>query len=768
MRILVNYSRSEQAYLPVLQYYIKQKGMQAIATELPLSPAELIFKAKNAKCDAILICNQDTLTQCVPGKKPTLDLYRGSFLNFSVPAIVTNSLAHTQTVDHGAWLLEKDLGKLLTLKDMDKAYKFHFKVLETSMDMREAFEILRDAVFIAYDIETKTVGEDEENLKGGETFITCASWTAYTKQDTLETFVLPLVDFLEDHWKTDEEYAEAIYFLRRANQLLVSKVMHNGLYDCLHSICYHAEPYCWTLDTMALAHAQYATLPKTLDFVASITLPFYTQWKVEASEASKNRDIYSYWQYNAKDTWHTAQILLYYLKNIPPYARKNYSIQFPLVYPSLYGAFEGLLIDQDKRTELRGKANKQSEENLAKLRVMLADEEFKPSSPKQVQHYIYDVFGAADPRIGQRKDAKTGRRSRMERGTDEKNLRAIGEQHPLLLRVTDAILNYREAAKAISTYFDFYQLNGRLLWSLNPFGTEPGRMSCQSSSFWCGTQVQNIPAYAKDMLIADQDFTLIEFDNSQSEARCTAYLAKEYKLVEALEDPTKDFYTSLGTLFFQIPYEQVTKEFRNKILKKIVHGTNYMMGAATFIENAGIQNLITGAAPLGLKITLDKKAKDGEITLKEFATSLLESYHKPFPRVREWYKEVATEIATTKMLKSPLGWTRYFFGDISKNHNLMRGAVAHAPQNLSVSILNMGLWKIWKLVKNSGGKIRFKAQIHDSIFLQIHNSVLEEAKQEVYNALQNPVDIYGRKLLIPVDYKFGSSWASMTEVKPSK
>jgi hypothetical protein len=65
----------------------------------------------------------------------------------------------------------------------------------------------------------------------------------------------------------------------------------------------------------------------------------------------------------------------------------------------------------------------------------------------------------------------------------------------------------------------------------------------------------------------------------------------------------------------------------------------------------------------------------------------------------------------------------------------------------------------------SKGKIRFKAQIHDSIFLQIHDSILEEARQQVYDALQNPVIIHGRSLLIPVDYKYGTVWGDMTEVK---
>ena len=767
MRILVNYNKAEQSHIPILQYHLRARNLQAIATNMTLTPGELVAKAQQSNCQAILLCNPDTLLQCVPGTKPSLDLYRGSLLNFSVPTVVCNSLLHTTTVPYGAWLLGVDLDKFKTLS---QAYKTKFKltILEDRFLMEEAYNVLSNSVCISYDIETKTLNEDEELLKGGDTIITCASWTAISADGDLQTYVLPLVDFLVDHWQSDEEYAYALSFLRRVNLLPIPKVMHNGLYDCLHSIVYGAYPIEWTLDTMAMMHSEYSSLPKSLDFVASITLPDYMQWKTESEAASKSHDIKAYWTYNGKDTWFTARILLHYLKHLPAYAKKNYSMQFPLVYPCLYGAFEGLLIDQDVRKDLRDKAEAQLTRALKELQIMLADENFNPGSYRHVQHYIYDVIGAADPRIGQKRDAKTGKRTRMVRGTDEKNLKAIGEQHPILLKVTSSILDYRESAKAIGTYFDFFQLNGRLLWNLNPFGTETDRMACNSSSFWCGTQVQNIPPYAKDMLVADEDFTLIEFDNSQSEARCTAYLAQEENLIAALEDPLKDFYKSLGTLFFGIPYPEVTKELRNEVLKKIVHGTNYMMGAATFIENAGVKKLIAGAALLGINISMEKKAPEGYMTMKEFATYLLEAYHTPFPRVRAWYKEIANTISTTHMLVSPLGHTRYFFGDINKDHNMLRGAVAHAPQNLSVSILNIGLKKIWKLVKEGSGNIRFKAQIHDSVFLQIHNSILDKTIPQVQELLRNPVTIHGRTLVIPVDYKYGKSWGDMVEVKPQK
>lgn len=762
MRILVNYEAHEKNYLPVLQYHLRARNLEAIASSQPYTLGELLTKAQTSGCKAILICNAQTLQACVPGDKPTLDAYRGSRLNFSIPAIVCNSLAHTQTVPYGTWLLGKDLDKFKHLnKDIEK---FSYTALtETSM-FHEAFTVLQNSAFIAYDIETTTIENRDENdlLVSTDTIITCVSWTAVSHSLELRTFVLPMVSFLQEHWLTSQDYEKAILFMRKVNALPIPKAMHNGMYDSLHSIVYHAEPHYWCLDTMAMMHAEFSELPKSLDFVASIHLYDYIQWKAEASAASKEKDILRYWAYNGRDTWYTARLAIHYLKHMPAYARTNYATQFKFVYPFLYTGFEGILIDQDRRRTLRAEAESRLNANLESLKKITANPSFNPSSPKQVQEFIYDVMGAKDPHIGMKK--VNGKKVRNSRGTDAKNLAAIGEQHPLLLRITDALTNYREAAKAISTYFDFDQKNGRLLYSINPFGTESGRASCNASSFWCGTQVQNVPSYAKDMLIADIDYDLCEIDNSQSEARCTAYLSQETSLIAALEDPEKDFYKSLGTLFFNIPYEQVTKEFRNKILKKIVHGTNYMMGAATFIENAGAQNLIDSSGTLGIQIYLGDKPGKDDITLKKFATTLLDSYHKPFPRVREWYAETKDAIATRKMLVSPLGHVRYFFGDITKDHNMLRSAVAHAPQNLSVSVLNIGVWKIWNLVKASKGAIRLKAQIHDSVFFQYKKDRVDLREQAIA-CLQNPVTIHGRVLRIPTDYKVGHSWGNMEEFK---
>ena len=153
--------------------------------------------------------------------------------------------------------------------------------------------------------------------------------------------------------------------------------------------------------------------------------------------------------------------------------------------------------------------------------------------------------------------------------------------------------------------------------------------------------------------------------------------------------------------------EDVTDDFRNKVLKKIQHGTNYMMGADTFIDNCSVSILNFAAGFLGISLTEQPK-KSNEMTLKQFAQMLLDSYHTPFPEVSQWWNKIRQEIATTHMLVSPTGHVRWFFGDPMKNHKVFRSGVAHQPQNLSVTKLNQGFLKVYHYMKKYPGQVRLK------------------------------------------------------------
>ena len=751
MKILLNYQKDERDYLSTVAHIFRGMGIQAVSTGQPMLLMDLQAAAKQAGCQAIVVSNSYTLRNMVPGEEPTLDMWRGSRLNYDVPAIIINKLNHIHTVPYGRWLLERDLAKLRQIRVAPTP--FSYKKLLTAQAMDEAFAKLKEAICIAYDVETVTPPAEKDPF----TFITCAAWTGVYESGELFTCVLPLIDYEGDHWKDDREYAAALKFMRKVNSTRIPKVMHNGMYDATHSIIYGCEPHHFSLDTMGLHHAEFSELPKDLSFVASVELYDYVQWKHDAKLAAKRKDQEQYWGYNAKDTWHTARILIQKLRKSASYTFTNYARTFPLVYPSLYGNFEGFKVDNEKRQALRDTAENQLTRARARLRTLFADPNFNPGSWQQVEFYVYEVFGAQKPKIGKSKS-----------GTDEKNLKVVATQHPILERLVSEILDYRESSKAIGTYFDFEQMKGRLLWALDPFGTDTSRMACKASSLWVGTQVQNVPGYAKSMLVADEGFEIFEADNKQSEGRTTAYCSQEEALIAALEDAEKDFYKTLGTLFFDIPYEEVSDFFRNKVLKKIVHGTNYMMGAKTFIENIGTKILFETAAKLGIEIVEVVRAnRPMQRTLKGFATDLLEAYHRPFPRVRQWYQELKSEIATTGMLVSPTGQVRRFFGNIEKDHSMLRGAVAHQPQNISVEILNKGFLRAYtEICLPSNGDFRLKAQIHDSILGQWRISRRDEFAEKLAACMYNPTKIHGRTLVIPIDIKHGYTWAEQEEGNP--
>lgn len=780
MRTLLVYDNASTPYLPIFQSLATRANLSVVSTSSPIdSLGSLLALADESIVSAILVARESLLPHVISDDpKPTLSAWRGSMLKFRIPILILAPLQHLVSVPYGQFLLTSDLKKLHQLSYQPPL--FAFETIDSYSGYQRLLTDASSCLIGSLDIETRSYPRSLEDYSDSadfdvecdfDTLITCISYTLLLPDLSFRTYVIPFFDFRGPHFLTTEELMEAYSVMRKVNAMDFPKVMQNGMYDTIHLLRYHAPPRNWIFDTMGLAHGAYAELPKGLEFLSSLYLPDHRAWKHSADEASKRKDDQLYWKYNAQDTYRTLRIFLAMIFGaLPSYAWKNYSMLFPLVFPFLAAGLDGLKTNNEKRRELLRSKQHQQAQALSDLRTMFNDPDFNPASPKQVKYYLYSVWGAKDPHIGKKKTASGGK-VKMVEGTDKKNLAEASQQHPILNKICTTLLSHRDASKACSTYYSFAQRNARLLYSIDPFGTETGRSSCKSSSLWCGAQVQNIPSYAKKMLVADEGWVIVEIDNSQSEARCTAYLSKEPALKEALETPGKDFYKTLGFLFFQIPYDEVTKEFRNRVIKKIVHGTNYMMGWNTFVENATMDVIYLAASWLKIEIIPDeekKKESKTRMTVKTFATMLLDSYHVPFPRVRRWYQETQKSISSTKKLVSPLGYTRIFFSDPAKNHNALMGAVAHGPQNLSVAILNRQLLRLWEReCLNGSGDVRFLAQIHDSVLLQVRVSALDKI-ESLRSSMETTIKVNGWDLRIPTDVKCGQVWGEELSVEEMK
>jgi len=739
MRVLVNCSNDDKIYLQNLTVLLKARNLNGVATTKTYDITTLQETAKKAQCEAILISNPDTLVACL-GAKATLDKFRGTRINYTVPAIVVNPMAHIHTVPYGKWLLEKDLNKFARIKE--KPVPFNFLVCDTRELLDAAYSFLETCFLISWDVETN--GDSDETAH-----ITCISFTGIDSRGRIGVFVIPFIDFGTPHYTDENLFAYALYTMQRILSLEATKVAFNGIYDSQYSIRHRAEPINYTLDAMILGWSKYSELPRALDFHASIECYDYFFWKDESDKAKDSKDIRSYWAYCAKDSWHTLRVLLSQLSSLESYQIHNYQRTFRLTYPFLYCAFEGVKVNKEKREEVRKREEEKRAKALKDLQLMSANPNFNPGSWQQVHQFIYEVIGAKKPE--KTKGA----------GTDSKTLNRVSMQHPLLARINDLIISYRESAKAISTYCEFtLSKDSRLLYNIDPSGAETGRAASKASNFWIGTQIQNIPEYAKEYIEASEGGMLIEADKNKAEARCVAFLSACEELITDIQGH-RDFYKVVTERFFKIPFDQVTKQMRNDVTKHIIHGTHHCMGPEPFIDQATPKKIFEAMVLLKWK----------GANMQEFVKYLLSLYHRDYPRVKRfWEEDVKLKIMETGKTVSPIGWTRHFFGNPMKNHSVFRAAVAHQSQNLNVDLLNEELWQIYlKLVLPSNGLFRLKAQIHDSIFAQVMSTdkevVMKYAKEMQRIMTSQKVTIHGREMSIPVDVKIGKVWKNMEEVK---
>jgi DNA polymerase I-like protein with 3'-5' exonuclease and polymerase domains len=455
-----------------------------------------------------------------------------------------------------------------------------------------------------------------------------------------------------------------------------------------------------------------------------------------------------------------------------PYAVRNYQEKFPLTTPAIWSAMHGFAVD----TEIKDAARRADDEERATMQADLnvmcgGDIELNVASPLQVKNLLYGVLGAR-PIRGKGRD-KTGKPKTGT--TDELTLSKISTQHPIIRVYCELVTAIRKKRKAIGTYYDALLLRvpnnctkagytDRLLWSYRIDGTKSERLSCKQSNFGpnddssYGAQVQNVPRYLKEALTADEGYTMFAKDYKQSEARCVAYLSDDKELIRAFEESDLtddgDFYNECGWMFFGIPAESVPKALRNKVIKKIIHGSNYMMKGQTFVDNAGAQNLADSMHTLSIM-----EPRIAKMSILRFGNYLLGLYHKAYPNVREWYKSITVMLRTGAVYESLLGYTHRHFDDPYSDTTL-RFAVSLQPQNLSVHLINRSVVRIfWEIQVQSNGEFKYIAQVHDENLQQCRVGTEDKYEAMVEAIMHQPVKFpTGETMAIPMDGNRGKNW----------
>lgn len=713
---------------------------------------------------SIIVISDEASLGFITKRHTSLDLCNGSVYSFgNVPCLVIDRITKVKQVKWGSWIALRTLNKLRRWMDDTKQEepKFVYSIARDRRGIDRAKEYLNNCFLIVSDNETFS------------SFITCVGFTGVNDAGDIKTFVVPFYNPLNPgncHWEKEED---EIYAWQAVKEILSNdafKGFQNGSYDTAWNMRYNLDTRKYLLDSMHLFHSIWTEAPKKLNQISALLIDHYRFWKDERKADEDERvpstpDGYErYLRYNGLDCYYAAldiiTLLPYYAQL--EWVQTNYAIEFKgQIGPALMMSMTGALVDTERKREKNIEWLEEFIAALKDLRIMCDDDEFNPNSPQQVASLIYDVLGAKPIKMrGRRKD-------KSERSTGEDLLRLIKLQHPLYAIVIDKLWAAKKARNNAAKYGNMQLINNRFLYQYGAGQTETGRYNGKEHQFWVGTNPQNIPYKARDIIIADRGYIMWEADFSQSDMYFVAHESEDPDMLRNIMD-ARDTHCVHAEFFFNQPYEKVLAahergdpwaddpiEGIRQNTKRIGHGANYWMKGFTLYMKMGHEAVVATAKALGYKDAhLWERGK-----LVELCEVLIKKYtHKLYRKLPEWFEDSAKACKANKNLATcAFGRTRLFFGDIESDEGIKRELAAYYGQGGTAGNINRTLHELYYRSEyfEKGGLLIF--QTHDSIAGQVPEDKIELI-DIVLTIMEQPCTIKGRTFVVPAECKIGLTW----------
>jgi DNA polymerase I-like protein with 3'-5' exonuclease and polymerase domains len=124
-----------------------------------------------------------------------------------------------------------------------------------------------------------------------------------------------------------------------------------------------------------------------------------------------------------------------------------------------------------------------------------------------------------------------------------------------------------------------------------------------------------------------------------------------------------------------------------------------------------------------------------------------------------WKRWIRDELKATRTLITPLGRKREFRGRL--NDDTFRAAYAFRPQSTVGELLQIAIQRIYSECSFA----QVLLNVHDEVVTQILPPDRDRAIRDIRRIMEIPIDVKGRELIIPCDFKVGPSWGEMEEVK---
>jgi len=351
----------------------------------------------------------------------------------------------------------------------------------------------------------------------------------------------------------------------------------------------------------------------------------------------------------------------------------------------------------------------------------LAGEEFLVSSPKQLQHILFEKL-----KLPVVRKTKTGY------STDESVLEQLAARHEL----PERILAYRRLAKLKNTYVDALPplvdpRTGRIHPTFHQLGAATGRLSAANPN------VQNIPIRTeegvriREAFVAAEGCVLASADYSQVELRILAHYSGDAGLLEAFRRG-EDVHRRTAAEVWRVDPEDVTPDQR----------------ARAKAVNFGI---IYGLSAFGLANQLGIATAEAQATI--------DTYFARYEGVRRFIDETIEAARRDGFVRTLLGRRRALPDLASRNRTLRqaaeRMAVNTVVQGTAADLIKRAMLGVDEALRESGSRARMILQVHDELVLEVPRGEVETLRPRLREVMEGVLDL---GVPLRVDVGVGRNW----------
>ena len=499
-------------------------------------------------------------------------------------------------------------------------------------------------------------------------------------------------------------------------------------------------------DTMIAQHVLLPDLPKSLGFMNSIytDIPFYKDegkvWNQPRTPELERQ----YFEYNAKDICATAEIFQTQDKELgDENLREVFQRSMMVFEPLRQATYRGMKCDLTKMWKLI----EQTQNNLVSAQAeldKLAGWSVNVNSHVQVKKLLYDQLALSD-RKNQSSDAPT-----------ILNIAAnTGARAPYL------VIRARKEQKLLSVYYKtgILSSDARIRFGFNVVGTFGARISSSAPLWGPGLNGQNIPGPAREMLVPDDGYTLLEFDQAQAEAVLVAYLANDPIHMDCFRNG-KDVHRVTACLLLDRPgsdWQQIGKPSAIRELAKTCnHELNYNAGPGQFQLTVNESYDPDDPSTVKIDFSTAKKTRD--------------KYLRTRPALTAYWESIKSELKLNRTLTTPLG-RRYQFLD-AWSDELLRKAYSYKPQCTVGETTNIGICQVLGitdleremderyLLQREIAKLDFffSLQVHDSTIWQVRHEHVDAFVPLAMKLLEVPLLVNGYRICVPIEGTASDVW----------